>query len=405
MNLIKKDKINKINAYLLIVLAFILPISVAATNLLIACIVLLWLGRGTFKDDYNELKTNKVVIAVVVFYSLHVLGLLWTEDLEWGIHILKKETKFLVLPILMLFVRYEQIKYYIISFLLAMVLSVLLSYGIWFEFIINFKSATSLNPTPFMSHISYNPILALIIYILFNEILFNNISFNRKILYGLLIVLMSVNMFITGGRAGQVVYFLIIICILFQYFHKNKLKAFLLSILIIPTIFFLAYTSSTLFKKRVLEGIENIENYSSNKNTSMGERLNFLLNSFNIIEKSPIFGIGTGDFKNEYMLINKSEVAHLSDTTHPHNMYLLVTTQLGIIGLISLLSIFYFQIIIALNESNKYLKNLKLFLPFLFIFIMFSDSYLLGHYTTMLFLFFSSFLYKEYNRKVIVKSF
>lgn len=405
MSLIKKNKINEINNYLLIVFAFSLPISVAVTNLIIAFIIILWIIRASFKDDYNELKTNKLIVAVFLFYLLHILGLLWTEDLEWGFHILKKETKFLVLPILMLFVRYEHIKYYITSFLLAMVLSVLLSYGIWFEIIINFKSATSLNPTPFMSHISYNPILALIIYILFNEILFNNISFNRKIIYVVLILLMSVNMFVTGGRAGQVVYFLIIICILFQYFHNNKFKAFLLSIIIIPTIFFLAYTNSTLFHKRVLEGIDNIENYSNNKNTSMGERLNFLLNSFKIIEKSPIFGVGTGDFKNEYKLINKSEVAHLSNTTHPHNMYLLVTTQLGIVGLISLLSIFYFQIKIALKESSEYLKNLKLFLPFLFIFIMFSDSYLLGHYTTMLFLYFSSFLYKEYDRKVIVKSF
>jgi len=36
-------------------------------------------------------------------------------------------------------------------------------------------------------------------------------------------------------------------------------------------------------------------------------------------------------------------------------------------------------------------------LPLLFLVIMWSDAYLLGHYTTTLFIFMSSFLYKTYE--------
>ena len=57
--------------------------------------------------------------------------------------------------------------------LVAIAITEVISYLIWFEIIEPFKSAIVSNPTPFMSHISYNPILAFAIYIVAHEIFFN----------------------------------------------------------------------------------------------------------------------------------------------------------------------------------------------------------------------------------------
>ena len=86
-----------------------------------------------------------------------------------------------------------------------------------------------------------------------------------------------------------------------------------------------------------------------------------------------------------------------SDTTNPHNMYILVLVQLGIVGLLSMLSIMYYQIKLSFKESNRFFRDAGFALPFLFLVIMWSDSYLLGHFTTLLFVFFSSFLYKDFE--------
>ena len=43
-------------------------------------------------------------------------------------------------------------------------------------------------------------------------------------------------------------------------------------------------------------------------------------------------------------------------------------------------------------------KDLGITLPLVFLVIMWSDSYLLGHFTTLLFVFFSSFLYKDFEK-------
>ena len=48
------------------------------------------------------------------------------------------------------------------------------------------------------------------------------------------------------------------------------------------------------------------------------------------------------------MNITNNSSPELNNATNPHNMYLLIFVQLGIIGLLSMLSIFYYQIKLSL---------------------------------------------------------
>ena len=52
-------------------------------------------------------------------------------------------------------------------------------------------------------------------------------------------------------------------------------------------------------------------------------------------------------------------------------------------------------------NKNDLMKKMGIALPLLFLVIMFSDTYLLGHFTTMLFVFFSSIIYKDYDDETI----
>ena len=84
-------------------------------------------------------------------------------------------------------------------------------------------------------------------------------------------------------------------------------------------------------------------------------------------------------------------------TTNPHNMFNLILVQHGILGLVSFLLIFYYQIKIALVAENSFIRDVGITLPLLYLLIMFSESYLLGHFTSLVFVFFSSFLYKNFE--------
>jgi O-antigen ligase len=396
----KNLNLDKTFQFLLIILAFLMPLTVFGGNLIIVIICILWLFSGNYKSKFDQIINNKLMLASIVFFCLHVVGLLWTEDLAWGLHIVHKMWYFIGLfPILYTIVRKDYISNYISAFLLAISITEVCSYLVWFEVIEPFKNATVINPTPFMSHISYNPILAFAIYLVLHEIFFNkkitNLMFS---LYSFFAISMTINMFITGGRAGQVAFFVILSILIFQILDKQRIKSLITILIVIPGIFFTAYQASDMFQQRVNLAFNQALEYHPGSDNSIGYRITFALNSWEVIKENPIIGIGTGDFPIEYKKINQINTPKLPNTTNPHNMYTLIAMELGVIGLISMLSIFYYQIKLSFNSSNRFIRDIGITLPLLFLVIMWSDSYLLGHYTTLMFVFFSSFLYKDFEK-------
>jgi len=400
IQMLERIDLDKTYQFLLVILAFLMPITVAGANVVVAVICCLWLFSGNYKSKFHQISNNKLLLASIAFFSLHVVGLAWTTDLSWGLHIIHKMWYFLLLfPILYTVVRRKYVKYYVSAFLLAIFISVILSYLVWFEVISSFKNATPYDPTPFMSHVSYNPILAFSIYLIGHEILFNSkINTLKGYAYSLLMIAMSINMFITAGRAGQVMFFAVLSILSFQYFNFQKFKAVVVILIVTISVFFIAFQTSTLFHDRVNDTISQIQHYESNKNTAIGQRVTFAVNSWEVIMKNPIIGVGTGDFPTEYIKVNIKNTPQVPSTSNPHNMYILILMQLGLIGLLSFLLIFYYQIKLSFFSKNKFIRDVGVTLPLLFLLIMWSDSYLLGHYTSLMYIFFSSFLYKDFEK-------
>ena len=398
VNLLAKFKNDILGSWLVILYTFTLPVSVALNNLFAALMLLFWLYRGNYIETWLLIKRSKVLQAFLLFFVLHIVGMLWTDDLSWGWHVLRKEWMFPFAPILMSLVKREYIRYYLSAFLLSMTFSEIISYLIWFKIIPPILHASIYDPTPFIHHTSYNPLLAIAIYLLGYFLLFDNsLDIKRKIVLGFFFVTMSTNMFITGGRAGQIGYLFAITILFFQYFNKSFFKAFIFSFFVVGSIFFTAYFGSQIFQDRIKLIVNDVETFNSDTNSSVGLRINFAINTVEIIKKDPFLGVGTGDFKKRYEEVNKENTPNVVKTEHPHNMYLLEMAQFGIIGLFVLLYIFYRQITFARAEKNDTRKQIGIFLPLFFMVIMLSDSYLIGHHTTNLFILFSAFLYRPFD--------
>jgi len=399
MVMFKKNNLEKTYQYLLIALAFLIPLTVAGANLIIVIICLLWLFSGNYKVKYIQIIESKLMVSSIIFFGFHLLGLIWTENIIWGLEITHKMWYFLLLfPVLHSIVNKDYIKYYLYAFLIAITVTEVISYLVWFQIIPYFKNAYIGDPSPFMSHISYNVILAFSIYLVCHELIFNK-TLSQLIFfwYGSLAFAMIFNMFITQGRAGQVMFFVALSLLIFQFFHKKRFKAMLFIAIFIPLTFLSAYVSSPIFQDRVDSTMLTFTQMDQYSKSSVGHRLTFAKNSWELIKNNPILGVGTGDFPTEYKKINQINSPDFPNVTNPHNMYTLVFSQLGLVGLLSMLSIMYYQIKLSYLETNQFYRNVGFVLPILFLVIMWSDSYLLGHYTTLMYVFFSSFLYKRFD--------
>ena len=76
-----------------------------------------------------------------------------------------------------------------------------------------------------------------------------------------------------------------------------------------------------------------------NQKSSTGTRLNYYYNTIQIIEKNPLVGVGSGGFEQAFK--EQIQGTNLLTVANPHNEYLLITAQTGVIGLAFLLYLFY----------------------------------------------------------------
>ena len=79
---LRQIKLDKLYQYLLIALAFSMPLTVAGANFIIVLIVLLWIFSGNYKSKFLRIKQSKLMLASIIFYSIHILFLCWLYSSE-----------------------------------------------------------------------------------------------------------------------------------------------------------------------------------------------------------------------------------------------------------------------------------------------------------------------------------
>jgi len=389
-------KADNLSSPLLILFAFSFPLSTSAGSVTAMLVILAWILSANYKEKFREIGSNPVAIAVLCYIALNAVGLLWTDDMYWGIKILKKQWKLLLFPIFLTLVRREHIKYYLYAFIAAIFFTACKAYLVWLGLIT--LPPGSVFTTEGTSHVIYNPMLALAIYILLQKLVFSNNSSLLNGVLSFLVLFLSCNMFITVGRTGQIVFFILLIVLLFQaYYVKSKTKL-ILGLLLLPLLIVAIFQFSPTFRGRVNLALTEVREMKSQAFTSVGCRIWFLQNSCKLLEGNRLLGVGTGDFPDEYAKINQLYSPKMPVTNNPHNQFLLTTTQFGITGLAILLAIFTGQLLSSRKQQDE-LTQLRLAFPIFFLVIMLAESYLVVHATGLLFSLFSAFLYKDLEQK------
>ena len=377
---------------LLVLFAFALPLSTSAASILAILLLLAWLVSGDMKEKFSTIFHNPVAIAVLLYILLHIIGLLWSEDLTWGLKILKKQWKLLLFPVFLTLARKEHTKYYLTAFVAAIFLKACKAYLVWLDVIT--LPVGSVFTTVGTSHVIYNPMLALACYIVLQNLLFGKNSRPVQWSQSFLFLFLSCNMFITVGRTGQAVFFVLLAVALIQFFYTRSKKMLLAGLVLLPLLLPATYQISATFKERVDTAVTEIQNFNSDEITSMGCRLWYCKNTLVLVQNNWLTGTGTGDFPGEYAKINKIFSPTMPYTDNPHNQYLLTLSQFGIIGLFSLAAIFLSQLVLAFRKKD-HLSPLRQAFPIFFLVIMLGESYLQVYGTGFLFSLFSAFLYKD----------
>ena len=200
-------------------------------------------------------------------------------------------------------------------------------------------------------------------YILSFLILFTLSYICNKINYFIFLILLSifvVTSFLIGERSNFLkLFFLLILFTLTFTVYSRKLS--IKNLVVVVTSIFLIIYSSTHFIKDSYRGQKLFYLFSDLISSNDGKlKLNIkekftntshyplYVTSYKIFRENPLFGIGINNFFNEshkkkYEIKNKENLHY---STHPHQIYLEILSEVGLVGAIYFLFIFFYPIYI-----------------------------------------------------------
>ena len=339
--------------HLLVIYTFLIPIHNKSKSSIFFVLLILFLYRMNFVKYLKQALSNKIVQAFLIFYFIHLLGFLYTENIDFAKSTMDK-VKYVLFPLFFLSFLDKRFSLRIImAFIFGVLLSVSISYLIYFNLIPNILliggyeiyEAIGITATPFFNHLDHKIGIVIAVSFLLYSILNINLNLSRrKILFFIfLIIYMTINIVILGGRTGYILFIIMLFTVFILTYKKNIMKTISISILIIFSLISIIYTFSPIVKNESIQTQKALVRIIDNGdfNTSVGLRLGFTKYSLNVISENPILGVGTGDYMDEVRALFPKKHSYLNIIAQPHNVYIKILLQFGIVGLFTLFFIFY----------------------------------------------------------------
>lgn len=313
----------QINTLAIILLGFFIPISTAITNNLGLLIFLVLVLSGSL--HLSILKKQPVVLWSIGLFILIILGFSYSS-VSWkeSVDIFSKYRELFLLPLFLISFHLLKNKNYAwLALLASIVVTLIVSYFYFLGIPISGKA--TLNAPAFKTYITQSIIMVFAAYTL---ILFAFL--NQKYRYPALFLALCAlfdTLFLSFGRTGYILFFILMLLLLWQLF---KIKGLISGIVLAIIVAIGLYHFSPTLQKRLIAGFNDVEKYEQGhpENTSLGMRLEYYKYGWELFKESPLFGKGTGSFEKEYVKVAPRPTSNL------HNEYLMIGTQWGLIGVI-----------------------------------------------------------------------
>jgi O-antigen ligase len=327
----------------------VLPLSSPLLSLFSILTVVFWLCSGKIKEIPSLFRSNPIVFLSILLFTFFIVGMFYSSaEIQYALSILKKYREIIFIPIIISLLKdnptgRKNCEY---GFISGCILLMLISYSMYFSIVPMAKYGYSV-----IYHITHSFFMATLAFWALHKM----IDSRQYRYFWIIIFLLSlINLFyIAPGRTGMLVFFFLMLLFLVQRLSllQQMVGMFVLTLLLSVT-----FLTSENFSSRSSEALKEVQEYQYGAaRTSMGMRLDWWINCVGMIKEKPLFGYGTGSFLNEHD--KWIEGTKIQPTDNPHNEYLFIGVQLGVVGLVLFLMLFAAQII----YSSKLEKSDRLF--------------------------------------------
>lgn len=379
------------------------PISTALDNFLLAMVLvgLLFNLRAVGRIAFN----NPVArAAFALFGMLSIAALYGQTPISEAFGILGKYIDLAFVPLFMLMfadAKTRQLgeKMFFAASGLILLLSGLLAAHLlapqnWMS-----SFATADNPAVFHSYITQGNMMAYAAFLALLKSRDAQDGRTRTLWAGFAGLAMFNVLFMLQGRTGYVILMLLLAWFawstLARYFQqRGKVWGWRQGVLVMAA-GVLMVSSMYMLSPRLHERVETVKQELhawhpelGNEGSSSGQRLDYYYNTLQIVKRNWWSGVGTGGFPDAYA--EQIQGTNAIPTRNPHNEYLMITVQTGVLGLLLLLYLYYTEWRVAPLLESAYAQDAARGLVLAFIVNCMFNSALHDHADGLFFAFMSA---------------
>ncbi len=387
--------------WLVVILGFSIPVSVALDNILLAVIGGCWLFGGGYREKFEGIRDHPVAITAIALFALYLAGTFYTIGSDSEVRdTVSKGARLLLIPAVIPLMRDASWRRRGIgAFQTSMVVTLILSYLIWSGLLVTaWLKGTQSDPVAFKAHITHNVFMAFAAF-LFALAAVDAKTRRARIVLGVLCAATVANVLVmVPGRTGHIV-----LVVLLTYFLYRQLgaKGFAIAGVAVGVLAVIVFLSpDTMLHKRITLADDQLQQWRTGAmpdlTNSIGLRLEYLRNTLEVIRDNPVFGVGTGGFAEAY-----AALAHRTGdppTKNPHNEFLMIVAQFGLAGLVVLICVFATQWWAAARLPDRFEQAAARGFVITMVVASVLSSTLIDHAEGLFFVYMSALLFAGYRR-------
>lgn len=324
-----------------IALGVSIPISVALDNVLLVFVLAGCLLAGNYREVLRAIGHSRTMLAAVALYGLLLAGTVHGDrDSGEATRVLGKYLDLLFIPVFAVLLREASMRRlallgFAASLGLTLALSYLVAAGVPFPSWMVLGDTS--NPTVFKQYLTHGILLAYGAF-LFSQLALAASAPKQRALWALAALLAAANVLIMmQGRTGHL---MLVVLALYLGFGWRRWRGLAIAAAALALVLAVLIHVPGTFQERygLAAGDRAPSKASQGAQISNRQRLDFYHATLEIIREHPLLGVGTGGFARAYA--DKTRGTDAVQTRNPHNEYLHIAAQLGIVGLAALFWLF-----------------------------------------------------------------
>lgn len=348
----------------MLALAFFIPLHVRMSINLIGVVAALALITGRWQGWMQRLQRNWPVLLIWGFWLMHVIGIAYSSDVRHAVNDVVHKLSFVVLPLVFTLVELDERKRYNVAsaFVLGCLCSMLIMLGR------ATVAAAAPESTAVLPHFMYCELtrpfhptffamyLALALAIALHRLYDASQPAKWRMAYAFFVLLLMVFCYLIASRAGIFVMLVALVFVTLVRFKYGRVALIAMGGMgLIAGLVIMVGVLRTGSTDSVVAGLlhhNRLRGYTTD--TQQDVRVQIWSTVPMVLKGHWLLGVGPGDSKKELAAAYEyRQLAHLDEKLNAHNQYLQTIVNIGLVGLVLLISMLACSVVVCFNKIAR----------------------------------------------------